>query len=68
MQQIKDIEKYSDTKPISTFHTTISMNPSEILPKHPFLCPQSCQREAKLCKTFLQVEIYDGFCFWLSAF
>lgn len=71
MQQIKDIEKYSDTKPISTFHTTISMpevNSSEILPKHSFLCPQSCQREAKLCKTFLQGEIYDGFCFWLSAF
>ena len=39
MQQIKDIEKYLDTKAISTFHTTISMpevNSSEILPKTPF--------------------------------
>ena len=37
MQQIKDIEKYSDTKAISTFHTTISMpEPIRDFAKTPF--------------------------------
>ena len=67
MQQIKDIEKYSDTKPISTFHTTISMpevNSSEILSTNTLFSVHNLAREKQnYAKPFYKLRSMMAFVF-----